>query len=56
VIKNGTKEAEAELGVQEAANNSQAENCGKGEQEVLEQNGLEVTQGTKEMLINDGGV
>jgi Lhr-like helicase len=56
VIKNGTKAAEVELAVQEAANDAQAENCGDEEQEVLEQNGIEVTQGNEQVLVNDGGM
>src|ERR1700691_4347116 len=56
VIKNGTKAAEVELAVQEAADDAQAENHGDEEQEVLEQNGIEVTQGNEQVLVNDGGV
>jgi superfamily II DNA helicase RecQ len=56
VIKNGTKAAEIELAVQEAANDAQAENRGDEAEEVLEQNGIEVTQGNEQVLVNDGGV
>jgi hypothetical protein len=56
VIKNGTKAAEIELAVQEAADDAQAENRGDEAEEVLEQNGIEVTQGNEQVLVNDGGV
>lgn len=56
VIKNGTKKAEVESAVQEAAENAQAENRGEDEQEILEQNRIEVTSSNREVLVNDGGV
>ena len=56
VIKNGTKEAEVELAVQEAADDAQAENRAEDELEILEQNGIEVTSGNEQVLVNDGGV
>ena len=56
VIKNGIKEAEVDSAVQEAADDAQAENHGEDEREVLEQNGIEVTSGNEQVLVNDGGV
>jgi len=56
IIKNGTKEAEVEAAVQEAADDAQAENRGEDEQELLDQNAIEVTSGHEQVLVNDGGV
>lgn len=56
VIKNGTKETDVESAVQEAADDSQAENRGDEEREVLEQHGIELAGGNEQVLVNDGGV
>lgn len=56
IIKNGTKEAEVEAAVQEAADDVQAENRGEDEKELLDQNGVEVTSSNEQVLVNDGGV
>lgn len=56
VIKNGMKEAEVEQAVQDAVIKNQVENDGDEEQTLLEENGIELTGGNQEVLVNDGGV
>jgi len=56
VIKNGTTDSDIESVLQEVVDDAQAENRGDEEQGVLEQNGIEVTSGNEEILVNDGGV
>jgi hypothetical protein len=56
VIKNGTTDSDIESVLQEVVDDVQAENRGDEEQGVLEQNGIEVTSGNEEILVNDGGV
>ena|ERR1700728_1514086 len=56
IIKNGIKEVEVEVVVWEATDDAQAENCREDEQELLDQNGIEVTSSNKQVLINNGGV
>lgn len=58
VIKRGTSELEvaSTLDDMEGDTNPKAENLGDKEITVLEQNGIELARGNKQVLVNDGGV
>jgi Superfamily II DNA helicase len=56
VIKSGATALDVGIAVRGAAVEAQAENRSEEEAEILEQNGIELTRGNEEVLVNDGGV